>query len=193
MSSSTMNNNNNNIDEQFEQQVERTITQYEKDFNNDVDFEAGKLTKEMEKAKLTVVLIFFLAKYRIRTCADEAHIQETWMAKLVSAFVTLSVTVSFVTTSSGLRAHVGRLRQVSAAAALRSLVWFKKPLEVEESMIGGAECDGGEYSDNGNMCAQPALSSDGHLSDFCTKNNKVGQFRIELWSEGARKKIIFLL
>ena len=48
-----MNNNNNNIDEQFEQQVERTITQYEKDFNNDVDFEAGKLTKEMEKAKLT--------------------------------------------------------------------------------------------------------------------------------------------
>ncbi len=25
-------------------------------------------------------------------------------------------------------------------------------------MIGGAEGDGGEYSDNGNMCAQPALS-----------------------------------
>ncbi len=61
-------------------------------------------------------------------------------------------------------------------------------------MIGGAaECDGGKYSDNGNMCAQPAPSSDGHLSDFCTKNNKVGQFRIELWPEGARKNIIFLL
>ncbi len=79
------NNNNNNIDEQFEHQVERTITQYEKDFNNDVDFEAGKLTKEMEKAKLTVdvVLIFFLAKYRIRTCADEAHIQDGFVKYLL--------------------------------------------------------------------------------------------------------------